>query len=130
MIVGTGLDVVEIARIERALERRGERFARRLFGEAELAGLATARRPAALLAVRFAAKEAVLKALGTGLAQGVGWLDIRTAPGERPGSLEVELRGRAAELARERAGGRGVTAWLAVSRSRRHAVASVVLEAA
>lgn len=128
MIVGTGLDVVEIARIERALARRGERFAARLLVPDELAALAAAGRPAGVLAQRFAAKEAVLKALGTGLAEGIGWLDVVTRPGAAGWS--VELRGRAAEVARERAAGGAVTAHLSVARSRSHAVASAILESA
>ena len=91
--------------------------------------MAQARRTAPLLAVRFAAKEAILKALGTGLAEGIRWHDIVTRSSGDGGDLSVELQGRAEAIARERAGGRAVTAHLAVSRSRTHAVASAILEA-
>ncbi|MCZ6464465.1 MAG: holo-ACP synthase [Proteobacteria bacterium] len=132
MIVGSGVDVIEIARVERALEHRGERFERRVFTPQEIETCRRARRPEQQFALRFAAKEAAMKAVGTGWGQGVRWLDIETAPraGARGGpeaGLRLTLRGRAAELAAERGGER---THLALSRSRTHAVAVVLLEGA
>ncbi len=125
LIVGTGIDVVEIARIERALERRGERFERRVFAAGEIATCRARGRAGPQFAVRFAAKEAALKAIGTGWAQGARWVDVETVAGGGPGRLALELRGRAAELA-ARLG--AVTPHLAVGRSRTHALAVVLLE--
>ncbi len=126
MIVGTGVDVIEIARIERALRRSGERFARRVFAHPEIAACRIARRAGPHFAVRFAAKEAVMKALGTGWAAGVRWVDIETvteASGS-PDHLSLRLHGRVAELVAERS----AHPYLAVSRTRSHALAIVLLE--
>jgi holo-[acyl-carrier protein] synthase len=73
MIYGIGTDIVEIPRIEAALERFGERFARRILCEPELRRFCTHRKPAAYLAKRFAAKEAFTKALGTGIHAPANW---------------------------------------------------------
>ena len=73
MIYGVGTDVVEIARIEKALARFGERFARRILCEPELKRFHAHRQPAAYLAKRFAAKEAFTKALGTGIHAPANW---------------------------------------------------------
>ncbi len=73
MIYGVGNDVVEIGRIEKALERFGERFARRILCEPELRRFSGHRKPAAYLAKRFAAKEAFTKALGTGIRAPANW---------------------------------------------------------
>ena len=73
MIYGVGNDVVEIGRIEKALERFGERFARRILCEPELRRFDGHRKPAAYLAKRFAAKEAFSKALGTGIRHPANW---------------------------------------------------------
>lgn len=77
MIYGIGTDLVEISRIESALGRFGERFARRILSGAELDDFRTNRLPAAFLAKRFAAKEAFGKALGTGLRGTAAWHAIR-----------------------------------------------------
>jgi holo-[acyl-carrier protein] synthase len=73
MIYGVGTDVVEIARIENALARYGERFARRILSESEFSRFKSHRLPAAYLAKRFAAKEAFVKALGTGIHAPANW---------------------------------------------------------
>ena len=73
MIYGVGTDVVEIGRIEKALERFGERFAQRILCEPELLRFKSHRMPAAYLAKRFAAKEAFTKALGTGIHAPANW---------------------------------------------------------
>ncbi len=127
MIVGSGIDVVEIARVARALERHGERFAARVFTAGERATCSGAARPAPHFALRFAAKEAVMKAVGTGWARGVRWADIEVVLGSEPGLAPVlRLHGRVAELAASRGGAR---LHLALSRSRSHAMAIVLLEA-
>ncbi|MDE0407398.1 MAG: holo-ACP synthase [Alphaproteobacteria bacterium] len=96
MIVGLGSDLIDITRIERTLERFGERFTRRVFTEAERRRSDRRRLRAASYARRFAAKEACSKALGTGLRQGVFWRDMGVVnlPGGRP---TLQLTGGAAQ---------------------------------
>jgi holo-[acyl-carrier protein] synthase len=77
MIFGIGTDIVSVARMSRALERHGERFAERLLAEPERADYGRSSHPAHFLAKRFAAKEAAAKALGTGFSQGISLHDIR-----------------------------------------------------
>ncbi|KQZ94246.1 4'-phosphopantetheinyl transferase [Mesorhizobium sp. Root157] len=76
MIIGIGSDLIDIRRVEKSLERYGERFIQRIYTEAEQARSEGRRQRAASYAKRFAAKEACAKALGTGLAQGVFWRDM------------------------------------------------------
>ena len=128
MIIGSGVDVIEIARMERALRRRGQRFEERVFTLEEIR--ACRGRPAAVMqfAVRFAAKEAAMKAVGTGWARGVTWHDIESVAQERGapfGPWLLNLHGRAGEIARELGVNR---AHLATGHSRTHAMAMVLLE--
>ena len=99
MIVGLGSDLIDITRIERTLERFGERFTRRVFTEAERQRSDRRRLRAASYARRFAAKEACSKALGTGLRQGVFWRDMGVVnlPGGRP-TLRIDRRRGAGAL--------------------------------
>lgn len=86
MIIGMGSDLIDIRRIEKTLERHGERFTQRCFTEIERTKSDRRRNRAASYAKRFAAKEACSKALGTGLAQGVFWKDMGVVnlPGGKP----------------------------------------------
>jgi holo-[acyl-carrier protein] synthase len=96
MILGTGTDIIDIRRIEKTLERFGERFVSRIFTETEKAR--AERRPnqrAATYAKRFAAKEACAKALGTGLSRGVFWRDMGVA-NLKSGQPTIMLTGGAA----------------------------------
>lgn len=113
-----GVDLIEIGRIERVTERWGERFLQRVYTEAELD---ICRNQAPALAVRFAAKEAVMKALGTG-TKGVGWREIEVLS-NRDGKPLVYLHGRAQKKAAEL--GLGELA-ISLSHSRDYAIASVV----
>ncbi|MHB8764488.1 MAG: holo-ACP synthase [Deferrisomatales bacterium] len=124
MILGLGLDLVEVARIRRIREARGERFLRRVFTEAEAAGCLSRRDPDPGLAARFAAKEAGMKALGTGWGEGVGWRDLEvvSAPGCPP---RLRLHG-AAGAAAERLG--VASAHLSLTHDAGVAGAVVVLE--
>jgi holo-[acyl-carrier protein] synthase len=124
----TGIDLIEIARIERAVARWGERFLRHIYTPAELA--AYRERPASL-AARWAAKEATAKLLGVGLrglgaaeraANAVSWTEIEVL-GDARGRPVLALHGRAAE--RARALGLAELA-LSLSHTREHAIASVV----
>ncbi|WP_298427967.1 holo-ACP synthase [Rhodoblastus sp.] len=96
MIVGLGVDLCDIRRIERALEKYGERFTRRCFTPVERAKADGRKARAATYAKRFAAKEACAKALGTGLGQGVSWQDMGVV-NDSFGRPSLELKGRAAE---------------------------------
>lgn len=121
MIVGTGIDIVEIERVRAAAQRFGERFLKRVFTPGELAHCRSRRDPWPGLSARFAAKEAAMKALGAGM-DAVGWRDLEVVsqPGGQPG---LRLHGRALALARRR----GVDSlWLSMSHSRTLAVAQVV----
>ena len=86
MILGIGTDLVDVERIEKVIERHGERFIARIFTPAERARAERRANPAATYAKRFAAKEACAKALGTGLRTGVFWRDIGVVnlPSGRP----------------------------------------------
>lgn len=116
--VRTGVDLVQVERVARLLERYGDRFAHKIFTEVELA---TCDWKAERLAVRLAAKEAVAKALGTGIGQ-VRWRDIQVVNNAQ-GQPELELGGRAAVLAAEL----GLVHWsISLSHTNEHAIASVV----
>jgi len=126
VIVGSGIDVVEIARVARALGRHGERFAARVFAPGEREACARFARPAPHLALRFAAKEALMKAVGTGWARGVRWADIEVVSPARADAPWLRLHGRVAQIAAARG---AVRLHLAFARSRTHALAVVLLEA-
>ena len=124
MIVGTGIDLVEIERIRRSVERFGEKFLNRAYTAAEQAYCLRKKNAAESLAARFAAKEAGAKALGTGISHGISWLEIEVVrePGGRPALV---FHGRA----REHANQLGVqSAALSLTHTGTLAVASVVLE--
>jgi holo-[acyl-carrier protein] synthase len=122
-IIGHGIDLIEIDRIERMLSDHGERFTYRCFTESERCyAEAGGRLRAERYAARFACKEAVLKALGTGWAQGTSWQDVevRRDPAGRP---TIALTGRCAEIAANL----GIRRWhVSISHSRTHAMASVI----
>ncbi len=124
MIVGSGIDLVEVGRIQHSVSRYGARFLDRVFTPSEQAYCLRKRMSAESFAARFAAKEAAAKALGTGISQGVNWLEIEVVrePGGRPG---VQFHGRAAQIA---AGLGVVRAALSITHTAALAMASVVLE--
>ena len=98
MLVGTGIDMIEIARIAQSIERYGQRFLTRVFTPGEIAYCQSKKNSAESFAARFAAKEAGAKALGTGIQHGVTWkeLEVRRLPGHRP---NLHFSGRAKEIA-------------------------------
>ncbi|USN99428.1 MAG: holo-ACP synthase [Phycisphaeraceae bacterium] len=123
-IIGHGIDAVDVARISDLLDRQGERFRDRCFTADEQAYAETSKRRDEHYAARFAAKEAVMKALGTGWAQGVGWTDVEVTRDDagRPG---VRLHGGAARIAEER----GITRWtISLTHTDSIAFASVIAE--
>ena len=93
-IIGLGLDATDIERIAATIERYGERFVHRVFTDGEVAYCKRRRVPAIHFAGRFAAKEAAIKALGTGHSQGVLWRDIEVV--RRVGPPQLQLHGGAA----------------------------------
>lgn len=88
-ILGIGLDATEIDRIAEVLARHGDRFLHRVYTDGEIAYCRRHRDPAPSLAARFAAKEAAMKALGTGAARGVTWRDIEVIRGGGPPQLQL-----------------------------------------
>jgi holo-[acyl-carrier protein] synthase len=94
MIVGIGIDIVDIERVHGLLERYRDRFVRRVFTDAEHRYARRGAKTAERLAGRFAVKEAVLKAFGTGKSQGILWRDVETVPGSM-GRPKVNLYGKA-----------------------------------
>jgi len=124
MIVGTGVDIMETSRVEVALEKHGERFARRVCTPAEIAYCEKFKNSAERFAARFAAKEAAFKALGTGWSQGVRWVDVEITHAES-GKPELILRGQAEEIAR-RLG--VVRTAVSISHAGRFVVAQVLFE--
>ena len=102
-MLGIGTDIVQIARIEAVVERQGMRFVQRILTPAELEEYANSRMGERFLAKRFAAKEAIVKALGTGIGHGVGWQDM-TIEHDDKGAPLVVLRAGAAERAQQLGG--------------------------
>jgi holo-[acyl-carrier protein] synthase len=124
MIVGSGIDLVEIGRIQRSVDRYGQRFLDRVYTAAEQAYCLRKRKSAESFAARFAAKEAGAKALGTGIRNGVNWLEIEVVR-EAGGRPAIQFHGRAAQVAARL----GVThAALSITHTTALAMASVVLE--
>ncbi|MAC98694.1 holo-ACP synthase [Pseudomonas abyssi] len=122
MIRGIGTDLVLVSRIEAVLTRQGERFARRILTADEFELFAAHGQPARYLAKRFAAKEAILKALGTGLAGGLSWQHMQIDRDEL-GAPQVVLSGVAADKLAAGGGGRML---LSLSDEREQALAFAV----
>ncbi len=125
MIVGIGVDLVQIRRMERLLRRWGDRISGRLFTLAERDYATLQREPARHLAARFAAKEATLKALGTGIGYGIGWKEMEVVRDGR-GQPALRITGRVANLLAER-GVRRI--FLSLTHEADLALAQVILEA-
>src|SRR5579863_6495458 len=100
MIIGLGIDIAEVNRIREAIERHGEAFLKRVYTPAEIAYCKKHRDPYERYAARFAAKEAAMKALGTGWRRGVRWVDIEVArmPSGQP---TIKFYGEAKKIAEE-----------------------------
>jgi len=124
MIVGTGIDIAEVSRIQQAVERFGDRFLNRIFTDGEMHYCDSKANRMERYAARFAAKEAAMKALGTGWNHGVRWRDceVTRMPGGRP---TIAFHGKAAEFAAQL----GVkNAALSISHTAEQAIAQVILE--
>ena len=123
-VVGIGVDLVDVERIQHSIDRFGERFVERVFTEGEIAYCQSMKFPARHFAARFAAKEAVSKAFGTGIGKAMGWRDIDVHKKESGEPFLVLHRG-ADTLARDR----GVTsALITLSHTDDHAIAMIVVE--
>lgn len=124
VIVGSGIDVAEVSRLAAAIERFGRRFIERVFTVAEIRYCESKANRIERYAARFAAKEAGMKALGTGWNHGVRWLDIEVdrEPGRRPTIL---FHGKAAEFA-QKLGVRNIA--LSITHTEAEAIAQVILE--
>ena len=125
MILGTGIDTVEIARFQKFLDDGNQALLNRLFAPAEQAYCLPKKQAASCLAARFAAKEAFVKAMGTGLRDGMCWTEIEVV-NDQLGKPLLRLSGRTCELFSEHG---SATAHLSLSHDGGHAVALVVLEA-
>ena len=124
MIVGTGIDIAEVPRIAQSIERFGNRFLQRIFTGGEIRYCDSKANRAERYAARFAAKEAAMKALGTGWSHGVRWVDCEVVrlPGGRP---SIHFHGKAGEIAATL----GVkNAALSLSHTAEQAIAQVILE--
>jgi len=123
MTIAIGTDIVEITRIAEAVTRQGERFVQRVLTASELADYQARGETAAFVAKRFAAKEAIAKALGTGIGRGVSFQDIVVANNPQ-GAPEVHLSGGAADVLKARGGTRVL---LSLSDERAYALAYAVI---
>jgi holo-[acyl-carrier protein] synthase len=126
MIIGTGIDIAEVPRIAQAIERFGDRFLGRIFTPGEIRYCDSKANRVERYAGRFAAKEAAMKALGTGWNHGVRWRDceVTRAPGSRP---TMSFHGKAGEIA-ARLGVSNIA--LSISHTEEQAIAHVILERA
>jgi holo-[acyl-carrier protein] synthase len=124
MIVGTGIDIAEVPRIRHSIERFGQRFLQRIFTVGEMRYCDTKANRVERYAARFAAKEAAMKALGTGWNHGVRWRDCEVVrmPGGRP---TMTFHGKAAEFS-AKLGVKNIS--LSVSHTEEQAIAQVILE--
>ena len=122
-LIGIGIDVVEVSRIKSSLDEFGEKFLTRIFTEAERDYCQNQKMPELHLAARFAAKEAIAKALGTGIGKEVGWLDMEIKR-RTSGEPEVKLIGAAAAFAASR----GVKqVMVSLTHAKRYAAANAVI---
>jgi holo-[acyl-carrier protein] synthase len=124
MILGTGIDIIEVARIASSYEKFGDRFVNRILLPDEIAYCRSHKNPAPFLAARFAAKEAVSKAFGTGIGAQLGWQDIEIRRRES-GEPFVVLHGKGKKLFQSR---RAKRLLVSLSHTANYAAAMAVLE--
>ncbi len=124
MILGTGIDIIEVARIAASFEKFGERFVNRILLPDEITYGRLHRRPAPFLAARFAAKEAISKAFGTGIGAQLGWQDMEIRRKES-GEPYVVLHGKG-KILYEARGGKQLL--VSLSHTENYAAATAILE--
>ncbi len=125
MILGTGIDIIEVGRIAASYEKFGERFVNRILLPDEIAYCLSHKNPAPFLAARFAAKEAISKAFGTGIGAALGWQDMEVRRKES-GEPFVVLHGKGEKLFVARGGKRLL---ISLSHTANYAAATAILEA-
>ncbi|MDQ1408372.1 MAG: holo-[acyl-carrier protein] synthase [Acidobacteriaceae bacterium] len=125
LIVGMGVDIAEVARIRRTIERRGEAFLRRIYTPAERAYCERFKNKFERYAGRFAVKEATMKALGTGWSHGVRWVDLEVIR-EKSGRPTLAIRGEAGNIA-ARLGVKNIA--VSITHTEDQALAQVIFEA-
>lgn len=124
MILGIGIDIIEVARITASLEKFGERFGQRILLPDEVAYCLSHKHPAPFVAARFAAKEAISKAFGTGIGSHLGWQDMEISHKES-GEPFVILHGKGKELFQSR---RAKNVFISISHTEFYAAVTAVLE--
>ncbi len=124
MILGVGIDIIEVARIAASLEKFGHRFGERILSPDEIAYCLSHRNPATFVAARFAAKEAISKAFGTGIGAQLGWQDMEIAHRES-GEPYAILRGKGKKLFEAR---RAKGIFVSISHTEAYAAVVAVLE--
>ncbi len=124
MILGTGIDIIEVARVQASHERFGERFLNRILLADEIAYCLSHKTPGPFLAARFAAKEAISKAFGTGIGAALGWQDMEIKRKDS-GEPFVVLHGKGEELFKSRGAKRLL---VSLSHTQNYAAATAVLE--
>ena len=124
MIYGIGIDLVEVKRIEEALERWGDRFKNKVYTQGEIDYCSKKRSSSPNFAARFAAKEALVKALGIGMRRGVHWKDVEVTR-DPLGKPMLKLSGRAAAVCRQE---KIKETFLSLTHDRGYSSAVVVLE--
>ena len=122
-LIGIGIDVVEVDRVKSSLDEFGDRFLEKLFTKVEQEYCGRQKRPELHLAARFAAKEAIAKAFGTGIGKEVGWLDMEIIRRES-GEPEVRLSGNAASYAERRG---VVRVMVSLTHAKHYAAANAVI---
>ena len=123
-IIGIGSDIVKVSRIEKLIDRYEQRFLQRVFTAVETTYASSKARPALHLAARFAAKEAFVKALGSGLREGLNWCDIEVI-NNNLGQPQLKLYNSAKQMCYE---SRNASTWLSLAHEQEFALAFVVLE--
>jgi holo-[acyl-carrier protein] synthase len=124
MILGTGIDLIEVARIASSHEKFGDRFVNRFLLPDEIAYCLAHRKPAPFLAARFAAKEAVSKAFGTGIGAALGWQNVEICRKES-GEPFVVLHGKGRELFAARG---AKSLFISLTHTENYAAATAILE--
>ncbi len=124
MILGTGVDIMEVPRMKASIERFGAHFLKRVFTDAEIAYCDSKTNRFERYAARFSAKEAALKAIGTGWRGGISWRDVEVQR-QKGGRPVIAYSGKAAEVAARLGVKR---AWLSISHTEEYAIAQVIVE--